>query len=190
MGFVVSNYFSPYEDCLMALDTIVKGAGAGDGIAGFTAGAPGQIPGNRRRRTEGDQTNFDWVNHSDTEKFFWGDVVPFEGILNPLEHIGTSKTRLVNIDFNDNLYASTHVSASVDGTEETRLGADGKVKTFSDLLYRMSISNFVANVPQFFLKEKKEGGFMTKFVANVIEHLKMIPLVCQELLRLSQTRFL
>jgi hypothetical protein len=166
--FVVSNYFSPLHGCLSgALDTIVKGAGAGDGIAGFTAGAPGQIPGNRRRRTEGDQTNFDWVSHSDTQKFFWGDVIPFEGILNPLEHIGTSKTRLVNIDFNDNLYAGTHVSASVDGTEETRLGTDGKVKTFSDLLYRMSISNFVANVPQFFLKEKKEGGFMTKFVANV-----------------------
>ena len=162
---VISNYFSPLHGCLSgALDTLIQGDVT---RPGFGPATPGQIPGNRRRRTEGDKTNFDWDLHSDTQKFFWGDVVPFEGILNPLEHIGNSKARLVNIDFNDNLYAGTHVSASVDATDETRLGADGKVKTFSDLLYRMSISNFVANVPKFFLKEKKEGGFLTKFVANV-----------------------
>lgn len=159
-----SNYFSPLHGCLSgALDTLVQGA---TNRPGFGPPAPGQIPGNRRRRKEGGETNFDWVNAPDTQRMFWADTVPFEGILNPLDHIGISKTRLVNIDFNDNLYIA--VSGAVELTNETRLDPDGTtVRTFSDSLYKMSISNFLANVPKFFLKKKKEGGYLTKFVANV-----------------------
>ena len=161
---ISSNYFSPLHGCLSgALDTLVQGDVT---RPGFGPSAPGQIPGNRRRRKENGETNFDWVNAPDTQKMFWGDTVPFEGILNPLDHIGLSKSRLVNIDFNDNLHLA--VSGAVELINETRLDPDGTtVRTFSDSLYKMSISNFLANVPKFFLKKKKEGGFLTKFVANV-----------------------
>ena len=165
---IASNYFSPLHGCLSGVlmqHTQSVGLTAYGGRPAYQATVPCMMPGNRRRRVEGNMDNFDWGTYPDTMKFFWSDVIPFEGILKPLEHIGDSKTRLVCSDINDNLYIE--VSGAVENTEGTRLEPDGTAKTFNDILYRMSMSNFLSNVPQFFLKKKNEGGYMTKFVAKV-----------------------
>ena len=163
-----SNYFSPLHGCLSGVlmqHTQSVGGYPVLGRPAYQATVPSMMPGNRRRRSEGNLTNFDWGRYPDTMKFFWSDVIPFEGILKPLEHIGKDKSRVVCSDINDNLYIE--VSGAIEGVTETRRSPDGTTKTFSDLLYRMSISNFLANVPQFFLKKKNSGGYMTKFVGKV-----------------------
>ena len=111
------------------------------------------LPGGRRRRREGPNGNYDFTI-SGVEKAFWADSIPFEGLLNPLDHIGQSKEALLTHDIN--VYLRHFVSASV-GTNAA--GADN--------LYRLAMSNFLAATPEFFLKKKKEGGFMTKIVAEL-----------------------
>ena len=113
----------------------------------------GQLPGNRRRRAEGSFGNFDFSN-ADVSKVFWADRIPFEGILKPMDHIGADKQGILTSDFN--YYLRHFVTGTIAPTGST-----------TDLLYRLGMSNFLGAVPEFFLKQKKDGGFMTKIVAEL-----------------------
>ena len=61
-------------------------AGALSGTLNGDSAVAGQIPGNRRRRQEGDADNFDF-SIIGVDKFFWSEKFPFEAILKPLEYI-------------------------------------------------------------------------------------------------------
>ena len=112
----------------------------------------GSIPGNNRRNSN----TFDW-NNADVNKFFWADRLPFESILSPEDLLSNGFDEpTVLSDINFLLYRD--VSASFDTT------------SLDASLYKKAVSNFLANVPKFFLskKENKFGnsGFMTKFVSQ------------------------
>lgn len=114
----------------------------------------GNIPGNRRHWAE--QAPFDFSS-PDVDRFFWGDRLPFESIMNPMVSLDSSQDKyFVNADINTFL----------------RLPASGNVspKGLDDSSYKKAISNFLANVPEFFLKEKLprngSSSFMTKFVSK------------------------
>lgn len=114
-------------------------------------GGGGNIPGNRRRRYQGGESNFDFSD-ANVDAFFYADTIPFEGIMQPLEYLSAEENLMVySTDVNFLLHQD--VSASV--------------KTAEDTFYRLAISNFLAAVPEFFLSEKPEGGHMTKFVAEI-----------------------
>ena len=112
-----------------------------------------QFPGGRRRRRQGGESNYNFSLDVVSE-LFWADSVPFEGLLNPLQHIGEGKEALLTHDINT--YIRHFVSASI-----------GPDAASDDNLYRLAMSNFLASTPEFFLKKKKEGGFMTKIVAEL-----------------------
>ena len=145
-----STLYSPLRGCLSG------------GLGGSTLG----IPGNRRRRKEGAATQFDFAD-GNTNKFFFGDVVPFEGLLKPMDHIGMDKPGIRNADINTLMWldatGTVALSRSLSGNPNpgTPLSA-----SLNDTLYRSAISNFLASTPEFFLAEK-DGGHMTKFVAEI-----------------------
>ncbi len=139
-------------------------AGALSGtLLGNTAVA-GQIPGNRRRRTEDGNTDFNF-NDIGVNKFFWSKKLPFEAILKPLEFISDTSNSGSGLQLSDiNPYLKNEVIGSVSTTG-----------SIDDLLYRLSISNFLGSVPQFFLKEKENNTYMTKFVAEIPQTSKASP---------------
>ena len=113
----------------------------------------GTIPGNRRRRQTLQSGNFDF-NNTDVNKFFYADVVPFEGILKPLEYVNSTLPGIMSTDVNPRLYRDLTASILPEASQ-------------NDLLYRLATSNFLAATPEFFLKKKKDGGHLTKFVAEI-----------------------
>lgn len=125
----------------------------------------GNIPGNRRRAPRGGWNFNDAVTGSDLAKFWWSERLPFEAILDPTPHLaGTVSSDqdpdgVILADINEHLYSE--ITGSVLGTPD-------------DLLYKKAMSNFLANVPSFFLKKKTSNGGnegnMTKFVARFGEN--------------------
>ena len=112
----------------------------------------GTIPGNTRRN----RPDTDWAS-TDANKMFWADRLPFETILDPaaaLEHGFENPTVLS--DINQLLYLDVSGSITTKGLDDT--------------LYKKAVSNFLANVPKFFLskKENKFGsdGYLSKFVSQ------------------------
>jgi hypothetical protein len=122
------------------------------------ANVSGTIPGNNRRNRE----SFNWAD-PDVNAVFWADRLPFESILAPEEYLtadlDTTTGSLATIMSDINEFLHLEVSASF---------TEGQVD--SDNLYKKAVSNFLANVPKFFLKTKdnKFGspGKMTKFVSQ------------------------
>ena len=118
----------------------------------------GVIPGNTRRNRE----NFDWSDPN-VNAMFWGDRLPFESILAPEAYLSadldTTTGSLATVMSDINEFLHLDVTASF---------AEGAVD--SNNLYKKAVSNFLANVPQFFLKTKtnKFGspGKFTKFVSQ------------------------
>jgi hypothetical protein len=113
----------------------------------------GCVPDNRRRRVTSTSGNFDFSN-TDVDAFFWGDSIPFEGILKPLDYISNENIDIVSTDTNKMLHTDITASVSPDASN-------------NDLLYRLAVSNFLGTVPEFFLKKKDDGGYVTKFVAEL-----------------------
>ena len=132
----------------------------------------GQIPGNTRRRSNG---QFDWYNTTvvvdvdgsdsahqhtygeDIRKFFWSERVAFEDLLNPKKVLeDTAYGGIASSDVNYNLHRDC--TGSISGT-------------INDGLYKKAISNFLASVPEFFLKKKSNRfgseGYLTKFVSRL-----------------------
>jgi hypothetical protein len=112
----------------------------------------GTIPGSKRRSREASEWSSVEVN-----KFFWADRLPFETILDPAAALETGfEQPTVLSDINQLLYLDTSGSISSKGLD--------------DSLYKKAVSNFLANVPKFFLskKENKYGsdGFLAKFVSQ------------------------
>ena len=153
--------FPGYQDQAFLTGSKVVGTTGGDDkaaqpLAGCLSGAHGgnnRIPGNRRRREVGDFSNFDFSD-ADVAQFFWPDVIPFEGILKPMDHIGETRAGVVTSDIN--VFLRHFVTGTV-----------AAVANQNDLLYRLAVSNFLGATPEFFLKKKPEGGFMTKIVAEM-----------------------
>ncbi len=133
-------------------------------LTGTTGYASDQvnIPGNRRRRVYGAEVDFDF-QLPNVNGFFWGDVIKFESILDPLVDIGDTKPGIICTDNNVLLWMD--ITASVD--PRGPYGNRGSNIRLDDTLYRASVSNFLAAVPEFFLKEKEDGTYMTKFIAEV-----------------------
>ena len=146
MNFVTNTLFDP-----------LKGP-----LTGTLASTTPTIPGNRRRRVYGADIDYNWKN-TEVNGFFWGDSIKFESILDPLVDIGDSKPGIIHTDNNTLLWMD--ITASVDPTGP--YGDRNSNIRLDDSLYRASVSNFIAAVPEFFLKEKEDGTFMTKFVAEV-----------------------
>jgi hypothetical protein len=123
----------------------------------MAAGSPGinygEIPGGRRRRQVNGSSDFNFTSEA-TADFFWSDRVPFEALLKPMEEISDLKPPLMSSDFNADIMIHVSASALTSGS-------------INDVLYRSAISNFLASVPEFFLSEKPDGGYMTKFVAKI-----------------------
>ena len=132
----VETLYSPLKGCL---------TGA---FSGITEG----FPGGRRRRKQGSAEQFDFED-ANVNKMFWGDVIPFEGLLKPMEHFTDEKPGVVNADINTLLWLD--VTASIPASS-----------SFNDTLYRSAISNFLGVTPEFFLTQR-ETGYMTKFVAEI-----------------------
>jgi len=113
---------------------------------------PGQIPGNKRRNSN----SFDWSN-ADVNKFFWADRLPFETILSPIDALEAGfKNPTVLSDIRQ--FMAVDVSGSL------------MRKGLNDSLYKKAVSNFLANVPKFFLSHKTDSygnkGYLTKFVSQ------------------------
>ncbi len=131
------------------------------GLYGELTGAAnvsGTIPGNSRRNRD----NFDWTD-PDVNALYWADRLPFESILAPEDYLtaelGTTTGSLATVMSDINTFLHLDVTASfVEG------GVD------SNNLYKKAVSNFLANVPQFFLKTKENKfgspGKLTKFVSQ------------------------
>jgi len=130
--------------------TVLAGALSGALPSGATIG---QIPGNRRRRNDDGADNFNFST-SGVDSFFWSEKLPFEAILKPLEYISDQKKGILLSDLSPYLINDITGSISTTGSVD-------------DTLYRLSISNFLATVPEFFLKKQEDNTNMTKFVAQV-----------------------
>jgi hypothetical protein len=137
--------FNPLQGPLTASWTVMA--------SGYPGINYGEIPGGRRRREVNGSTDFDFSAEA-VAGFFWSDRVSFESLLKPMEEISDVKAPLMSNDFNETMMI--HLSASVSTTG-----------SISDTLYRSAISNFLAATPEFFLSEKTDGGYMTKFVAKI-----------------------
>ena len=112
----------------------------------------GNIPGNQRRPS----SELDWTN-ADVNKVFWADKLPFESIMDPASFLEQGFDQPVVLsDINQYLFND------VSGTIST--------KDLDDTLYKKMVSNFLANVPRFFLREKShkfgDPGYLTKFVSQ------------------------
>jgi len=146
------------------------------------------LPGGRRRRQEGAADNFDFFKLDEgvegdqlkdgtngaPHDMFYSDVIPFEGIFKPMEHISKDKRAVVLADINPVLYQEITASVPTTGAlvKYVSEGEGGAVEVqqfvvADDELYRLGMSNFMANIPRFFLKKQKDGGFMSKFVAEI-----------------------
>ena len=131
------------------------------GLAGSSA-TDGTIPGNSRRASTSDSGSFDWTN-PDVNAVYWADRLPFESILAPEAYLtaklGTTTGSLATVMSDINTFLHLDVTAS--------FAAD---QVPSNNLYKKAVSNFLANVPQFFLKTKENkfgsAGKMTKFVSQ------------------------
>ena len=115
--------------------------------------AAGSIPGNRRR----DLASAAWSTSPDINKFFWADRLPFETIIDPVPALKIGETLgTVNSDINEFLFLDASGSLTA--------------KSLNDSLYKKAVSNFIANVPRFFLKKKPnkfgDEGYLTKFVSQ------------------------
>ena len=112
----------------------------------------GNIPGKKRRPVN----SLDWSD-ADVNKMFWADKLPFESIMDPASFMqqGFDKPVILS-DINQFLF--NDVSGSIVS------------KGLDDSLYKKMVSNFLANVPKFFLKKKNnkfgDSGYMTKFVSQ------------------------
>ena len=122
------------------------------------ANVSGTIPGNSRRNRD----NSDWTD-PDVNALYWADRLPFESILAPEDYLtaelSTTTGSLATIMSDINTFLHLDVTASF---------AEGGVD--SNNLYKKAVSNFLANVPQFFLKTKENKfgspGKITKFVSQ------------------------
>lgn len=118
----------------------------------------GSLPSNSRRNRQ----NFDWSD-PDTNALYWADRLPFESILAPEDYLtaelDTLTGSLATVMGDINTLLHLDVTASF---------AEGLVD--SNNLYKKAVSNFLANVPQFFLKTKQNKfgapGKLTKFVSQ------------------------
>ena len=145
----------------------------GGGLSGsLTVTVSGTIPGNRRRPNEGDNPNFDFSNPTfgeDINKFFWADRLPFETILNPAPNMGFIDPDDPGLDQEANLINNTLVLSDVNQYMSQDVSGSFKLP-ISGTLYHKAISNFLANVPRFFLTKKEnkfgEDGYLTKFVSR------------------------
>ena len=129
-------------------------------VGGTTSSLPtsANLPGNTRRNPNG----MDWADPS-VNNLFWADRLPFESILAPEEYLTADLT------------STTGSLATIlsDINPVMRLPVTGAFtpgKISSDNLYKKAVSNFIANVPQFFLRTKNNkfgfSGKMTKFVSQ------------------------
>jgi hypothetical protein len=122
------------------------------------ADVSGTIPGGQRRNRE----DFDWTD-PDVNALFWADRLPFESILAPEDYLtadlDTTTGSLATVLSDINNVLNLDVTASF---------AEGQID--SNNLYKKAVSNFLANVPQFFLKTKENKfgspGKLTKFVSQ------------------------
>ncbi len=138
----------------------------------LTAVGAGQIPGNRRKFQRNNSFDFSDV---DVNRFMWGDRLPFEAIFNPENYSRYSINSdapgwVLNSDINEILRTKTvtatdFVSASID----LDVLEDSNQTALED--YKLSVSNFMAAVPHFFLSDKTAAdgskSHMTKFVASI-----------------------
>jgi len=131
------------------------------GLYGSLTGAvdtSGVIPGNQRRNRE----DFNWSDPN-TNALFWADRLPFESILAPEDYLtaetSTTTGSLATVMSDINTFLHLDVTASF---------TEGQVD--SNNLYKKAVSNFLANVPKFFLKTKQNKfgspGKLTKFVSQ------------------------
>ena len=118
----------------------------------LAATTEGTIPaGKRRNLSDLERQN------PDVNRFYWGDRLPFEAILDPAEALRSGFERpTVLSDINSLLALDASGSISI--------------KSLDDSLYKKAVSNFLANVPRFFLKKKENkygsDGHLTKFVSQ------------------------
>lgn len=131
----------------------------------------GVLPDNSRRA----RPSASWES-SDVNTLFWADKLPFESIIHPEDYLsarqyglstvagsssliqGGPSGSLPTVDSDDNHFIRQDVTASFEP------GAD------ISNLYSKAVSNFLANVPQFFLKKRPNkygsAGHLTKFVSQ------------------------
>jgi hypothetical protein len=122
------------------------------------AASNGIIPGNSRRN----RSNFDWSDPN-VNALYWADRLPFESILSPEDYLSadletlTGSQATVMSDISPFLHLKVTASFS-----------EGAID--SNNLYKKAVSNFIANVPEFFLKTKNNKfgspGKLTKFVSQ------------------------
>jgi hypothetical protein len=140
-------------------------------LASPTAGMiPGDddIPNTQRRRftgnnplTVGQYDAFAGTDSSNVNKFLWGDRLPFEAILSPESYLQAGNIGLAPVN---------NKTVLSDINEVMFYDVTGSISDISSELYKKAVSNFVAAVPEFFLKKKTNSngsnGYLTKFVAQ------------------------
>lgn len=129
-------------------------------VGGTTSSLPvsGNLPGNTRRNPN----SMDWSD-PDVNDLFWADRLPFESILAPEDYLSADLTTKTG--------SLATILSDVNGI--MKLDATGSFipgSIDSNNLYKKAVSNFIANVPSFFLRTKNNKfghpGKMTKFVSQ------------------------
>jgi len=118
----------------------------------------GNIPGSRRR----DRELMNWSDLN-VNYLFWADKLPFESILAPEKYLTAEVTTETG--------SLATISSDIQATTKFNItGSFTEGQISADNLYKKAVSNFIANVPQFFLttKANKYGhpGKMSKFVSQ------------------------
>ena len=117
----------------------------------------GLLPSNSRRLQN---MNFGSDDEGTINKaLFYGDRLPFDSILAPENYLSTGSFSPIISNDSTDYWQYVYASASIEPSALTDTS-----------LYKKSISNFLANVPHFFLKNKSNryghDGKLTKFVSQ------------------------
>jgi len=131
----------------------------------------GILPDNSRRsRPSGSWTN------ADVNTLFWAEKLPFESIIHPEEYLTARQFGESTIAGSSSLIeAGPSGSLPTVDSDENHFIRQALTASFEpganiSNLYSKAVSNFLANVPQFFLKKKPNkygsAGHLTKFVSQ------------------------
>ena len=131
----------------------------------------GVLPDNSRRG----RPSASWAS-SDVNTLFWADKLPFESIMHPEDYLSARQYGLSTVAGSSSLVqggpSGSLPTVDSDDNHFIRQAVTASFEPGADIsnLYSKAVSNFLANVPQFFLKKRPNkygsAGHLTKFVSQ------------------------
>ena len=131
----------------------------------------GILPDNSRRG----RPSASWASN-DVNTLFWADKLPFESIIHPEDYLSARQYGLSTVAGSSSLIqggpSGSLPTVDSDDNHFIRQAVTASFEPGADIsnLYSKAVSNFLANVPQFFLKKRPNkygsAGHLTKFVSQ------------------------